>query len=119
MTICEIIKDMPMSTSFSTNWLSAEYDPFAKGKFSERAVAVQIVWKAVGGTLNGTVKIYGTNLLGSESEFSSTTINLPDNSANSILVPLSQNYRYWKLSYLKNGILSGTMSAVIVYSERY
>ena len=112
--ISEIIRNRMMNVDFETEWFPVRLDPF-NGDMKSSAVSIQISWKDVTGTLDGTIEVLASNDQLMESIGTSININSENNESDSEMFVLYPSFNFIKLKYTKNGITGGKMNAVIQY----
>ena len=110
----EIIRNRNMNTDFETEWFPIQFDPF-NNEMKAVASSVQVSWKDVTGTLNGSVEVIASNDQVMNSIGCTLNINSGFNETDSEMLILYPSFNYIKLKFTKNGITGGTMNAVIQY----
>ncbi|MBI5325029.1 MAG: hypothetical protein HZB41_07140 [Ignavibacteriae bacterium] len=111
--ISEIIKNCLMNSNFETEWFPIQYELPNDGIKS--ASSVQVSWKDVTGTLDGTIEIIASVDQVMESIGCTLNINSDYNVSDSEMFLLYPSFNYIKLKFTKNGITGGMMNAVIQY----
>ncbi len=111
-----MLKNLPMASSFESQWIPIEYRVPENNNARYRASAIQIVWKNVTGTLNGAITIYAANDFLTMSKGKTIPVASESNEDDSHLIIILPAYEYIKLKFEKNGITGGQLSAFISYS---
>jgi hypothetical protein len=113
--IAEILKNKTMNDNFETGWFPAKLDPISNMGKVGIASSLQISWTDVTGTLDGIIEIYASNDISSKSLGRSINVNSGTNEIDSEMLLFYGNFNYLKIKFIKNGISSGKMTAIIDY----
>lgn len=114
--ILGLLKDTPMSSDVESQWIPVEYSVPGNKNTKYRANAIQIVWRNVSGTLNGTITIYAANDIATMSKGKVISVASETNESDSHLFIIVPAFEFIKIKYEKNGITGGRLSAFVSYS---
>jgi hypothetical protein len=113
----ELLRDHPMQVGIDCDWLPTVIRKFRSRDIMYSASSIQIFWKDADSdfTIDGFIKIFYTNTFESSKLHETIIIDSENNIDDSIIIMLDNNYKYFKVEYIKNTINVGKLSIVINY----
>ena len=116
--ISEIIKDHGMSADFETKWIPVKYEHIPKFREEKYANSLAVSWDGVTGTLDGYIEIMASNSVTGQTYAERLNILSASNLTDVYLYILNPMFKFIKLKYHANNILSGTLNASIFYDNK-
>ncbi len=103
----------PLSNNFESDWIKI---PQKNKYYSKNIRSIEITWSNVQFNATpspqGFIKFYYSNSMDSQDEFATISINNTENLSNPELIEINNSFKYLKIKFEKNDIISGLLNIV-------